>query len=497
MKLSAQDLPVAQLHTFAADVLAIPMFEDEGGGPALATLNQKLEGLLERALAEEDVKGKRGQSLLIHTHGKLASNRLLVVGVGKRAEVTEEVLRRMGGQVSRTADKARGKALGVVLPEVRVDAVAGLQAAAEGALLGLYRFNRYLTKDRQEQVTQGITLLAAAPSADAEAALQRAEKIAGGVALARDLVNEPPSTLNPSELASRAKAAATAAGLAVEVHGPDMLVKENMELMLAVSRASAEEPRLVRMEYVPAGRPVKKVVLVGKGLTFDSGGLDLKTAEGMLDMKVDMAGSAAVLGAMLGVAATRPNVHVVGYMGCVENMVGGRAFKPGDIIKSRAGITVEIGNTDAEGRLVLADVLSYAQDREKPDLVVDLATLTGACMVALGPYMAGLMSNQDELAQKLASAAEAVGEDYWRLPLSEPLKEMIKSPIADLKNVGQRYGGAITAGLFLRDFIKDGVGWAHLDIAGPATWDKDRDYVSKGGTGFGVRTLVRWLQNLG
>lgn len=497
MKVTAQALVSANLGAVAADILAIPIFEDEAGGALVTVLDKALGGgVLERALAEEDVRGKRGQSLLMHTHGKVAASRVLLVGMGKRADLTEDGVRRYAGQAGRAGDKGRAKRVAVALPEHKLDAAAVLAGAAEGLHLSLYRFNRYITRDRQEQPCEEATFLCPTLPPTPEDLLTRVAKIALGVALARDLVNEPPSVLTPVQLAAHARRAADEAGLNYSELGPKELAAEKMELMLAVSRASTEEPRLVRLEYKPAGTPTHKVVLVGKGLTFDSGGLDIKTAEGMLDMKVDMSGAAAVLGAMVGVAAARPNAHVVGYLACAENMLGGRAYKPGDIIKSRAGLSVEIGNTDAEGRLVLADALSYAQERDAPDIVVDLATLTGACMVALGPYMAGLFSNHDELARGITAAGEQAGEEFWRMPMPDNLKEMLKSPIADLKNVGQRYGGAITAALFLKDFIKDGTRWAHLDIAGPATHDKERDYLPKGGTGFGSRTLVRWLAGL-
>lgn len=488
-------VPEALVHQ-AADLLALPVFEDEGGAPLLAVVDKALSGLVERAMADEEIKAKRGQVLLVHTHGKVAAPRLLVVGMGKRAEAGEEALRRYAGTVARCADRIRAKDVAVVVPEGKVEPSAALAAVAEGLELGLYRFNRYLTRERGERVTASATLLhTPQPSGPAPVeVVERTDAMCTAVALARDLVNEPASTLNPVELANRARQAAQAAGLGYQEMGPSQLAAERMELFLAVSRASVVEPRLCRIEYVPTGPARKKVVLVGKGLTFDAGGLDLKTAEGMADMKVDMSGAAAVLGTMTALATFRPDVHVVGYLACTENMVGGRAYKPGDVLKSRRGLTVEITNTDAEGRLVLADALSYAQDRDAPDEVVDVATLTGACMIALGPYTAGLFSPDAGLADALAKAGEEVGEDFWRMPLPDGLKEMLKSPVADLRNTGtQRYGGAITAALFLKEFIKDGITWAHLDIAGPATIDKERDYLAKGGTGFGVRTLVRYL----
>ena len=240
----------------------------------------------------------------------------------------------------------------------------------------------------------------------------------------------------------------------------------------------------------PRSRAQKHVVLVGKGLTFDCGGLDIKPADGMLDMKVDMSGAAAVLGAMVAIARIKPDVAVTGYLGCVENGIGGNAYHPGDILKSRKGLTVEINNTDAEGRLVLADCIDLALTQHKPDLLIDLATLTGASMVALGPSTAAVFTDDDSLAEDVKSIGKRNGEDFWRLPLNDDLLVQLKSPIADMKNTGLRYGGAITAALFLKQFVDGRAPWAHLDIAGPASSDKEGDYTPKGGAGFGVRTLV-------
>ncbi len=493
MKIASQELVAANLPTTTADLLAIPVLEDEAGGPLLSVLDKALGGVLERTMADEDIRGKRGQTLLVHTHGKISAAKVLLVGLGKKADVNEDGVRRYAGTVARRADGVRAKEIAVALPDSKVDATITLNAAAEGLALGLYRFNRYLTKDKQETVTAAATLLCSKDARRPQETLDKAAAVVKATCLARDLVNEPASTLTPGQLAGHAERAARELGLHYSEMGPKEMAKERMELLLAVSRASVEEPRVVRLEYTPKGPAKKKIVLVGKGLTFDSGGLDLKTAEGMLEMKVDMSGAATVLGVMMSIAAHAPNVHVIGYMGCVENMIGGKAYKPGDIIKSRAGLTIEIGNTDAEGRLVLADVLSYAQERENPEVVIDLATLTGACMIALGPTTAGLFANNDELAKAISVAGDENGEEFWRMPLNDGLKELLKSPIADMKNVGNRYGGAITAALFLKEFIKDGVTWAHLDIAGPATSEKDRDYLAKGGTGFAVRTLTRYI----
>jgi leucyl aminopeptidase len=289
---------------------------------------------------------------------------------------------------------------------------------------------------------------------------------------------------------------ARSSGLKCEVLGRAQIEKLGMRLFLGVAQGSAEEPQLVRISYTPArGSRKQPVALVGKAITFDSGGLSIKTAQGMEDMKTDMAGAAAVISAMELVARLKPPFPVRGYFGACENLPSGTAYKPGDVIVGKGGLSVEVLNTDAEGRLVLADVLSWALDDE-PAAVVDLATLTGAIMVALGPFLSGLFSNDESLAAELAQAAKAAGEPVWRMPLPPEMEEQIKSPIADLKNTGGRWGGAINAALFLQHFVgtaRKKVPWAHLDIAGPASIDRERGYNPRGGTGFGVRLLAEWI----
>jgi leucyl aminopeptidase len=325
-----------------------------------------------------------------------------------------------------------------------------------------------------------------------DGAIARGAEIAAAVCLARDLVNESPGKATPSALAAAARKVAEEGGLRCEVLGRARIEKLGMSLFLGVARGSAEEPQLVRISWEPKGKAGKPVALVGKAITFDSGGLSLKTAQGMEDMKTDMAGAAAVIAAMRLVAALRPPFPVRGYFGACENLPSGSAYKPGDVIVGKNGTSVEVLNTDAEGRLVLADVLAWAVE-EKPAAVIDLATLTGAIVVALGPWMAGLFSNDDSLAEELLAAARAAGEPAWRMPLPPEMEDLIKSPIADLKNTGGRNGGSINAALFLQHFVGK-VPWAHLDIAGPASVDKERGYNARGGTGAGVRLLAEWLR---
>ena len=330
----------------------------------------------------------------------------------------------------------------------------------------------------------------------AVAAVEAGVVLAESVTLVRDLVNAPPNDLTPVALANEAKRVSELHGITYRQWDKKGLEKLGMQLFLAVNRGSAEEPRMVHMTYKPEGvSHPKRVVFVGKGLTFDSGGLCIKTAAGMIDMKCDMAGAATTIGIILAAARLKLPIEVHGLFGATENMTGSSAYRPGDVFTSYEGKTVEIINTDAEGRLVLADVLSYAAKTIEPDYLIDHATLTGACLVALGQWTSGLFSTDDELAGAYYAAAQREGESYWRLPLNDDLRESLRSEIADLKHTGDRFGGTITAALFLREFVGK-TKWMHLDIAGPAFLDRAHGVFPKGGTGFGVATGVRFLETL-
>jgi leucyl aminopeptidase len=372
------------------------------------------------------------------------------------------------------------------------DRAGAAQALAEGAALGAYRFLRYKQKGDAPALERLIVL---GRKDDAlQQGLDRGVTVAGGVAWARDLVNEPAGAMTPTQLAEEARRAAEQGGLDIEVLDEVEIANQGLGGLLGVSLGSVQPPRLVKLTYTPKGKPTGTVALVGKGITFDSGGLSLKTAEGMETMKTDMSGAAAVIGAMSVLRAAGVQAKVIGFVPTTENMPGGRAIKPGDVLKIRNGKTVEVLNTDAEGRLILADGLSLAAEH-KPDAVIDLATLTGACVVALGMKIAGLMGNDDAWIGQVRGAADRSGEPVWPLPLPKEYRKDLDSEIADLKNVtGVRGGGALTAGLFLSEFAGD-IPWAHLDIAGPARAGSDDGYIAKGGTGFGVRTLVELLSS--
>jgi leucyl aminopeptidase len=463
----------------------------------LVDLDKRLAGHLRATASEESFRGAVDSLLTIQSRGRLSTDRVFVVGLGPRGRHTTEGLRQASARAIRAAERASVSLLEMALPGVAAIAEE-VRAAAEGALLGSYRFDRYRTeraKSHRPVKTLRLLLPKASALEPAREALALATELAGAVCWARDLVNEPAGVMTPKRLADEAKDMARSAGLQFQVLGRSEIEKLRMGMFLGVAQGSSEKPRLVSVKYEPkgAGRNAPPLAIVGKAITFDSGGLSLKPVDGMLDMKTDMAGSAAALAAMRVIAHLAPPFPVHAYLGACENMPGGRAYKPGDVLSARNGKTVEITNTDAEGRLVLGDVLAWACE-EKPFGVIDLATLTGACVVALGHWTTGAFGPDSELMTGLLEAARQSGEDFWRLPLTEWVKDSLSSDIADLKNCGERWGGAISAALFLREFVGD-VPWVHLDIAGPSFSSKERGYIPKGGTGVAVRTLVEYVKN--
>ena len=463
------DKPVAH----PCDLLAVLVREGAvaAGGQIsdahLGDLDRALGGLLSTVAQQEEFTGKEGQQLALHTHGKTAAQRLLVLGLGRHADPdrAREALRSAASRAVKAARPAGARTLALVWPHGNAprgektsagDALErDVRALAEGASLGAYSFDKYKREKKPLKLSRVQILArdertarrggeAKARSGLAEAA-RLGTRLAEATCLARDLVNEPAGRVTPGELATTARAVARERGLQVEVLGLPQIRKLNMNLFLGVAQGSAEEPRLVRLSYVPRGKKAgKPVALVGKAITFDSGGLSLKTAQGMEDMKTDMAGAAAVIAAMSLVPDIAPPFPVHGYFGACENLPSGTAYKPGDVLVGRNGVSVEVLNTDAEGRLVLGDVLAWAAE-DKPAAIVDLATLTGAILVALGPWTAGLFSNDEALAGEVQAAARSAGESVWRMPLPPEMQELIKSPIADLKNTGGRHGGSINA----------------------------------------------------
>jgi leucyl aminopeptidase len=494
--------------------LVLPVPEDGGLVGLAADIDAAAGGAVRRALAAAEFKGRKGQSCTVYApmpDGQPGPSRVVAVGLGKAAELSAEAAEAAGGAALPLARAEREAT-------VAADAMAPEFAAAfaMGMALRGYRFDRYRTREKEEDKPKLERVsLATGSVPDAKATWAPMRAVAEGVFLARDLVSEPPNVLNPETMAERCRDLEKL-GVQVEILGPKDMKKLGMGAILGVAQGSENEPRIAVMQWLGAsgnnGKKAKSaqkpLAFIGKGVTFDTGGISIKPAGGMEDMKFDMAGGAAVIGLMAALAGRRAKVDAVGLVGMVENMPSGAAQRPGDVVKTMSGKTVEVINTDAEGRLVLADVMSYCQDRFQPAAVIDLATLTGAIIVALGHEHAGLFSNDDELAARIAAAGKATGEACWRMPLGDAYDKQIKSDIADMKNVGGRHGGSITAAQFLQRFVggsgkekdKGAAGgngqhlpWAHLDIAGTAWTTKDLPSVPKGATGFGVRLLDRMV----
>ena len=413
-----------------------------------------------------------------------------LVGVGPAADVTANTIRRAAAALVRAC--SRHSRVAARLPEgTGVDDSSARQAFAEGAVLGGYRYTAFKSSPdgANDDPKLGRVDVVGSAAARAKAALARGAAIAGGVCVARDLANEPGGSLPAVAFAEATAAIAADAGLAAKVWTIDEIRAERLGGLLGVNRGSTVPPRFVELVYEPDGAPTANLAYVGKGITFDAGGLSIKTAQGMMAMKMDMCGAAAIIGAMSVLPAVAAPARVKAYLPMTDNMLGGDATRPGDVLTIRNGKTIEVLNTDAEGRLILADALALACE-DAPDAIVDLATLTGACMVALGPSIAGLMGNDEAFSEAVRTAAERVGERVWPLPLPDDYTKQFDSNVADIKNIGGSHGGALTAGLILKQFVDDAIGWVHLDIAGPARAESDDGEITKGGTGFGVRTLI-------
>jgi leucyl aminopeptidase len=462
----------------------------------LASLDGRAGGLVKGVLEAEKFAGKAGTVTHIHAGDRLTSPRLVIVGLGARRELSPETIRRAAGSGIRRARDLGARTVAIEVLGDRLPPRRRAHAVTEGLILGTYAFERYKREASERFVDEALVVPSEPRSArDVGEGVRTGETFARATWFARDLVNAPANEVHPTHLAEEAERMAQAPRLSAKILDRAECAELGMGAFLGVAAGSEQPPKFIHLTYQPSGRPIRRVAVIGKGITFDAGGLDLKSAEGMLRMKNDMSGAAAVLGIMRALPALRPKVEVHGLIAATENMPSGTAFRPGDVLRAMNGTTIEIGNTDAEGRLTLADVLCYAVQTIKPDEMIDMATLTGACVVALGPLCAGLMANRQGLANRLLSAAEAAGERVWQLPLLDEYREHLKSDVADLNNVGPRGGGAITAGLFLTEFAA-GVPWAHLDIAGPAFVEKDGPLTAKGGTGVGVRTILTYLGDM-
>ena len=477
----------------ATPALIIGCFEDERGA-LFQGCDAALQGCLVRLADSREFTGKRSTSRLLHTLGKLPAERLLLVGLGKRADLTCECLRQAAGNATKALSSARVSSFATAL-HLSSTLPKALEAVAVGTLLGSYSFDLYKTKDKDQRFAfEAMTLLFAA-DADLEkerARVEHCRHLWEGVRLARDLVSHPGNVVTPGYLARTAWEMAGRNGFDCRVYERDELEQLGMNALVGVGKGAEEPPRLIVLQYHGSGAKGRPVVLVGKGITFDSGGISIKPGPGMEEMKTDMAGSAAVLGTMEAAALMKLPLNLIGIIPTAENMPDGKAFKPGDVLTSLSGSTIEITNTDAEGRLILCDALHFAR-QFKPAALIDIATLTGACVIALGHEASGVMGNDQRLVDALKRAGEESGERIWQLPLWEEYGEGMKSDIADLKNAGSRDGGSIKAGWFLKQFVGE-ARWAHLDIAGTAWSDKARPYSPKGATGVGVRLLIEYLE---
>ncbi|MGY6499712.1 MAG: leucyl aminopeptidase [Acidimicrobiales bacterium] len=442
-------------------------------------------------LEAQGFTGARGQSLVLPGSDVEV---VVLLGLGDEGDDSPAAFRSAGAAFARAATRVTTASLEVLDGIADDDArLVAAQALVEGVALASYRYRAHKADPARADLEK-VAVLGAGGRAMGRA-IGRGAAIAEAVCWTRDLVNEPGGSMTPTEVVAAARTMAKREKLKISVMDEKAIAAADMGGILGVNRGSEQPPRFITLTYTPAGKAKGRIALVGKGITFDSGGLSIKTAEGMSTMKCDMAGGAAVLGAFAGINAVSPQVEVVGYVPLTDNMTGGDATRPGDVLTMRDGTTVEVLNTDAEGRLILADALCLASESE-PDAIIDLATLTGACMVALGGRIAGLMGNDDALRSHIETASDRSGERVWALPLPDDYRPQIDSKVADIKNIGAgRFAGALTAGLFLKEFVADGIPWAHVDIAGPAFGDEDTGEIVPGGTGFGVRLLLDLLSD--
>lgn len=503
-------LASAALAPYSTPLLAVvavdssePHGKSHTATPLLLTSEAALSDAAAQVLASGEFKAAQGETLLLHAPAGLAAERLLIVGVGPASAFTAAKLRQAAGTAVRFAKDRGIRSLVLAAPSSAVPAAPGARAAVEGAILADYDSDIYKS-DRKDRSLSEFTLLISEQSTgqeDLQSAVDEGRVVAESQNFARSLVIEPGNILTPAELGRRASAMAAEVGLTCAVHSTDFLREHGMNAFLAVAQGSAEPPALIEMHYEPAvssgSSPVAAapvLALVGKGITFDTGGISIKQADGMDKMKYDMAGAAAMLGAMRAIALLKPAVRVICIVCSAENMPSGTAYRPGDVVTAMSGTTIEVMNTDAEGRMVLADGLHYAKTLGATHLI-DAATLTGACVVALGKLNAGLFSNDEDTCARFATAAEQTDESFWRLPCTDEYRDQIKSQIADIQNTGiDRWGGAITAAMFLKNFAAD-TPWVHLDIAGQAWIDDGRSYIAKGPSGVAVRSILEWARS--
>ena len=477
---------------WTGDALAIGFLSDDTKITGeLAELDKKLDGTISELIQEAEFKGEANSTAVTRVGSNSPIRKIILVGLGKPEEFNLNTFRTSAGAVAKVAKQEKIKSLAIALnsDDYEDDLIA--QVITEGVSLTLHTDNRFKSEPKDELKLETVELLGL--SAQPES-IEKAEKIVSGVILARELVNAPANEINPLTMAEMAQNLAKEYSLELEILEEKDCVELGMGAFLGVAKASDLPPKFIHLIYKPQGSAKRKLGIIGKGLTFDSGGLNLKTGgSGIETMKMDMGGAAATFGAAKAIAQLKPEVEVHFFSAVTENMISGKAMHPGDILTASNGKTIEVNNTDAEGRLTLADALVFA-DKLGLEAMVDLATLTGACVVALGNDIAGMWTKEDKLASELKIASETAGEKLWQMPMESKYFEQMKSPIADMKNTGSRAGGSITAALFLEQFVKN-TPWVHLDIAGPVWADKPSGINNEGGTGFAVRTLVNWVLN--
>ena len=482
----------------STDVIVISLFENTKKIPSeLSSLDKASGGFISNLLQNKDFTGKLNETVMIPTYKKAIPKRILLVGLGKTTELSSDKVRQAAGTATRVIQGKKFKSPSMLLYKTEYKGISIediTRSVVEGVLLSLYNFTMYKTLKKEDKaVINNFTLIVQKKDvlAKVKSVAKNTQTVAEAVCFTRDIVNMAGSDATPTFLANKAKEIAKKTGVKCRTLSRPDMKKLGMGGILNVSRGSSQPPKFIILEYNTRKKNNDTIVLIGKGVTFDSGGISLKPGANMDLMKADMAGAAAVLGAFKAISNLKPATHIVGLVPCTENMPSGSALKPGDIIKCMSGKTVEILNTDAEGRLILADAIAYAK-RYKPDAVIDLATLTGACVAALGTFTSGMLGNNDKLKERVKQAGEKSHERVWELPLWKEYYELIKSNIADIKNTGGRYAGTITAACFLGEFVED-FPWVHLDIAGTFLVEKDTPYIRKGATGVGVRLLTQLI----
>ncbi len=478
-----------KFHEIECDALVVGLFEGEKPLEGdLAEIDKRTEGVISSLIETGEFSGKSGESAYVHNTGGLKARRLLLMGYGKKEEFSADNVRRMAGAAARTL---RGKKSRTFAFLRRSDLNIGesAQAATEGALLSLYDIDKYHTSDKTENHLDQMILITGDGVDELRAGIETGRIIAEATNFARDVINEPANIMTPTELARRAEDTAHSYALELDVLDEARMKELGMGSLLGVAQGSAEPAKLIVLRYTPKTESDETIAIVGKGITFDTGGISIKPADGMEKMKYDMAGGATTIGAMRAIAQLKPAVNVIGIVPATENMPGGRSQRPGDVVRAMTGKTIEVINTDAEGRLVLADAVAYAR-KLGATKIVDLATLTGAVSIALGDVYVAVLGSDQIWIDEIISAGKKAGEKIWQLPLDKEYREQIKSEIADIKNIGGRKAGTITGAYFIREFVED-TPWAHLDIAGTAWNDSNKPHLSAGPTGVCVRTLVK------